>query len=389
MQRTPQPLHVLHIVEATLTGTRRHVTDLVLQATPAVQPTLIFSRVRADREFTNSLAAIQARGIPLVEVPMYRVFKPFQNFRAGLQICAHIARTRPHIVHTHGAIAGIIGRWAAHRARVPVIVHTPNAWPFLATGEWLLRSLYRGLERWTARWSDAIICVSDHERRLGLTYRIAPPERLILIPNGTDLTAIHGDRTAARTLLGLPSDALVFGSVTRFAPQKDPLGLISALQPLTARFPRFHLVMVGEGPLLAAATKFVTRHHVERQIHLTGFRTDATALLFGFDAFLLSSRYEGLAYGVLEAMAAGLPIITTAGGNEQAVRHGVNGLVVPVDDQVALQTAVTTLLQDHHLRQSFGQQSRVRVQQFTVDGMVGKTEALYRRLVEEKGLLLE
>ena len=245
------------------------------------------------------------------------------------------------------------------------------------------------LERWAAQSSDAIICVSDHERQLGLSYRIAPPEKLTLIPNGADLSAVHGDRTTARTLLGLPSDALVFGSVTRFAHQKDPLGLIAALIPIAARFPHFHLVMVGEGPLLAAAGELVARHRAEGQIHLTGFRTDATALLFGFDAFLLSSRYEGLAYGVLEAMAAGLPIITTAGGNEQAVQQGVNGLVVPVDDQTALQTAVTTLLQDHHRRRSFGQQSRVRVQQFTVGGMVEKTEALYRRLVEKKGLLLE
>ena len=389
MPPAPRPLHVLHIVEATLTGTRRHVTDLVLHATPAVLPALAFSNTRVDREFTNSLAAFKARGIALVEVPMYRVFKPLQNFRAGLRLRAHISRTRPQIVHTHGAIAGIIGRWAAARARVPVIVHTPNAWPFLATGEWLLRSLYRGLERWAAQSSDAIICVSDHERQLGLSYRIAPPEKLTLIPNGADLSAVHGDRTTARTLLGLPSDALVFGSVTRFAHQKDPLGLIAALIPIAARFPHFHLVMVGEGPLLAAAGELVARHRAEGQIHLTGFRTDATALLFGFDAFLLSSRYEGLAYGVLEAMAAGLPIITTAGGNEQAVQQGVNGLVVPVDDRTALQTAVTTLLQDHHRRRSFGQQSRVRVQQFTVGGMVEKTEALYRRLVEKKGLLLE
>ncbi|TSC76081.1 MAG: hypothetical protein G01um101431_1099 [Parcubacteria group bacterium Gr01-1014_31] len=95
-------------MEATLTGTRRHVTDLVLHATPAVLPALAFSNTRADREFTNSLAAFKARGIPLVEVPMYRVFKPLQNFRAGLRLRAHISRTRPQIVHTHGAIAGII-----------------------------------------------------------------------------------------------------------------------------------------------------------------------------------------------------------------------------------------------------------------------------------------
>ncbi len=378
-----RPIRILHIVEATLTGVGQHVVDLLRCTDRTRFPAgLCYSLQRSDQRFRDAIAELQRAGIPFYEIPMYRWQNPSGNWRAVQRISRIIREQRYDLVHAHSAIGGMIGRLAAHRSQTPA-VYTPNGWPFLSTGDRVLAGAYRMLEQLASRWCDGIICVSRHERELGIKHRIAPAEKFTIIPNGIDLTRIRGDRTAARQTLGLPLDAVVLGTLTRFAFQKDPIGIIRALAPVLKHNERSVLVMVGEGPLLAAAKAAARQQGIDRRVRFTGFRPDAAALLFAFDIFLLPSRYEGLSYAMLEAMAAGLPIVTTAGGGEEAVTHNDNGLIVPVGDQNALRAAAERLLFDAELRRRMGERSRTRVREFSLDQQLQRTQAVYDTIVRQ------
>ncbi len=383
MQRTK----IFHLVEATQVGVRQHVVTLLSRLNPdRYELTLGYSPRRADALFWEALPKLKARGVKTVELDMVREINPLRDFLALRKLLSEFHRNRYDIVQTHSAKAGFLGRLAARRAGVPVVIHRPAAWSFLATRSPVLRHTYVQLERHAARWTDAIICVSRQERELGLKNRIAPVEKFTVIPNGIDVAGVTGDRARARRALGLPPDAIVLGTITRLTYQKDPLGLIAALAPLLRQQSNLTLVFVGSGPLERTAKSAAAHAGIARQVIFLGFRPDATQLLFGFDVFLLPSRYEGLSYAMLEAMAAGLPIITTAGGNQDAVTDGANGFIVPVGNHAGLRTVAARLANDATLRRQMGDRARQRVNDFTVERQVEQTAALYDRLLKAKGL---
>lgn len=383
------PLNVLHVLEATLGGTRQHVADLLLSADRQnVRPMLAYARYRADGGFPDVLRQCRAGGIACFEVPMRRTIPKAENLRAVKTIAGLIRRQQVAILHAHSGVGGLIGRLAARFARPRVVVYTPNAWPFLAPRQRFAGWIYQQTERRLAQRTDAIICVSTDEQRLALAARIAPAEKLALIPNGVDLAQARLARAEARALLRLPPEAIVIGSVTRFSRQKDPLAMIGALAPVLQDFSDVHLCLIGDHPAQVERHADAEHHALDRRVHWVGFRQNSASLLAAFDLFLLPSRYEGLSYAVLEAMAAGLPIVTTVGGNADAVRNGENGFLVPVGDASALQSAVATLLSDPALRNRFGARGLELAEQFSVQRMVRATVALYHSLAKQKGLML-
>jgi len=376
---------IFHLVEATQVGVRQHVVTLLSLLNPdRYELTLGYSARRADALFWEALPKLRARGVKTVEIDMVREINPLRDFRALRKLLSEFHRNRYDIVQTHSAKAGFLGRLAARRAGVPVVIHRPAAWSFLSARSTLHRIFFVQLERIAARWCDRIVCVSRHERDLGVQYRIAPAEKFTVIPNGIDATTVTGNRRQARDTLNLPQNACVAGTITRFAFQKDPLGLLEALEPLLEKNPELFLVFIGDGPLRPAAERRAAARKFSHRVRFTGFRTDATALLYAFDVFLLPSRYEGLSYALLEAMAAELPIVTTRGGNEEAVRHGIEGLVVPHGARAELTGAVRQMIEQPQLRRQLGQNARIRVQEFNLPRQVAQTEALYDNVVREK-----
>ncbi len=301
-------MRILLVIEPSGGGSGRHVVDLaqgLIDNGHAVS--LIYSPTRAEPRFEAEAAALPLRH--LEPLPLRRAVGPW-DIGALIALRRLIARLGPFdIVHGHSAKAGALTRLAAPASAARV--YTPHALPTLnpiTVGA----TSYGLIETWLARLAcEAVIAVSDeeaaHARRRGF-----PIERLHTIPNG--LTACKtADRRAARRIMRLPDTAWIVGFVGRLSSQKDPVRFAQALRLAHARDPRIIGVMIGEGELCDA-----THAAGGPSIRLLG-ALDARPLMAGFDLFAMTSRYEGFSYAMVEAAAAGLPILTTEVGGVSAL----------------------------------------------------------------------
>ena len=332
---------------------------------------------------------VRARGIPLtIEPALVRQINPLKDSLALVRLTRFIERGRYTIVHTHSSKAGILGRWAAHLAGVPIIVHTVHGWGHHERQHPLVRRFYILLERATQRFTAKLIVVSPRDAEKGLSDGIGTPEKYVTIRSGIELARFRQPsrpREAVRAELGIPQDAPVVGTVTRLSAQKAPLDFIAAAAHVAARRPDVHFVVVGDGLLRAGVEARVAALELTGRVHLTGLRRDVPDLMHSFDVFALTSLWEGLPRVLPQAMAADLPIVATAvDGNAEAVTDGVNGFLTPPGDPEAMAAALLHLLDDPALARRMGKAGQVRAEEFGARKMVRDVAALYEELVGEK-----
>ncbi|MGD2107895.1 MAG: glycosyltransferase [Phycisphaerae bacterium] len=213
-----------------------------------------------------------------------------------------------------------------------------------------------------------------------------PQRRIHLVPNGVDLARFtrHDPADAARTRqnLGLSPDSFVIGTVGSLTPVKRQDLLIDAFAAATRELPRAHLLLVGDGPLRAKLDEHARKAGVPERVRFTGWRDDVPALLNGMDAFVCCSASEGMSNSVLEALAAGLPIIATdVGDNPVLVRDNRAGRIVPPNDPAALANALRDLGSSPELRRQYARAARTRAADFRFDRTVAAYENYYESLL--------
>ncbi len=331
-------------------------------------------------------------GVPLVvESSLVREVRPARDLVALWRLGRFIRHGRYDIVHTNSSKAGILGRWAAWLAGVPVIVHTVHGWGHHDRQPPPVRAFYVTLERLTLFITDRLIAVSPRNVEKGLRDGIGREKDYVVIRSGIELDRFGHpsvSRSEVRALLGIPANARVVGSVTRLSPQKAPLDMVRAMSMVAHELPEARFVIVGDGPLRGQVELLAADLGLSSKLVLTGLRRDVPELMAAFDIFVLSSLWEGLPRVLPQAMASGLPIVATAvDGNAEAVCDGVNGLLVPPGDPTAMARAVVSLLRDPERAAQMGAAGRSRVAEFGARLMVERVAALYEELLAEKGLL--
>lgn len=376
-------MRVLHILEATGGGAARHVIDLCEGlARRGLDIHLAYSPLRMDRIMREGLPRLKAAGVRLLAVPMRRA-PHTSDLRAIAAIIRHLREAGPfHLVHGHsskgGGIARLLDSAGLKEYRV---VYTPHAFITLNPRlSWIEKLIYGGIERLLAVRTDALIVGSTLEAREAL--RLGYPESKVhLIYNGLPLDPVsYKGREDIRKELGLKPQELAVGFVGRFSQQKAPQVLLEAFAKVAPLFPEAKLVMVGDGSLKAALMERARDLGVEELVLWPGF-LDGRAAMQAFDVFALPSLYESFGYVVVEAMAAGLPVVTTPVGiSEEVIHHGKNGFIVPVGSVESLAKALSQLMKDESLREAFGRRSLERVRQFSVEKMVEATFRVYLSL---------
>jgi glycosyltransferase involved in cell wall biosynthesis len=293
-----------------------------------------------------------------------------------LELVVLMRRLRPDVVHANSSKAGVLGRIAAALAGVPIRIFTVHGWAFKAYAG-LASALYRWVDRGVQPLTTMTVCVAERERTAGLAARTCHPDLTVVIPNAVDLEAVPRAR-----LDGDPPQVVTVG---RLAAPKDPLTLVHALARIDAT--PFRALVVGDGPDRASVEAEVRALGLQAVVELAGIRGDVAGLLASGDVFVLSSRSEGAPMSILEAMAAGLPVVATdVGGVGELVAHGVTGLLAPPGDPDALAAALERLLADPALRRTLGAAGRERARErFDLRAARQAHVALYTRELERCG----
>ena len=378
---SPPRAVVLHVItRLELGGAQRNTLYTVGHLDPAqFRPALAWGPGdRLDAE-------IRARtGVELRPVrQLVRRVRPVTDLRAVAALRRVIRELRPSIVHTHSSKAGIVGRLAARLERVPVVIHSVHGFGFTPLQPAPVRALYVAVERIAARWTDHFIAVSRANAEQGVGLGIFAPERVSVIRSGIALRRFRdpaGDG-GWRARLGLAPGACLVTQVGNFKAQKAPLDFVRIAAEVVRTLPATRFLMVGDGPLRVEAEALAARLGVDAAVTFAGWVDDVPAVLAATDVAVLTSRHEGLPRAVVEALAAGVPVVATAvDGTVEVVRDGENGFLASAGDVAALAGRVAELIADPELRSRLGSSPR-DLDEFDIDTMVRRQEDLYRCLL--------
>ena len=347
----------------------------------------------ADVLTTDSVFASHLRqnNIGVVDINvLWRPINPIKDLIGLLKLFKYLKKNSYDVVHTHTSKGGFIGRIAARLANVPVIIHTVHGFAFHDHSSFIELNLYINLERFASRFCDRIVTVSRYHEQVAIDRRIAPKSKIIAIPNGVDERRIFPDvqRTVFRQRLGISNEIIILAT-GRLSEQKGYYYLVQAMSDVIRQSEKPVMCLIaGDGELREELEIQIKQLGLEEHIRLLGFRTDVNNLLEASDIVVIPSLWEGLSIALLEAMAAGKPIISTAiPSNLEVVNGRECALLVPCKDSNALSKEILMLIEDKDKQQTLGQKAReVFASEYSESTMLDRYIQTYLEVIEQKGL---
>ena len=343
-----------------------------------------------DREkqiIQEGVEEIKANGVKVIPLPaMVRSIRPLKDFKALLSMVWLIFKENPDIVHTHSSKAGILGRLAAKIAGVPYIVHTPHGHVFYGHFGILASNIFLWVERIFSKFTDRMVALTNGEKNDYVKLSVCPPEKLFKIHSGVDLKQFmqpNGNRVEKRRALGLDQNGTVIGFVGWLLPIKGPAYLLRAMEHIWPDHPAASLVMVGKGELDVDLRAQALKMNANGKVKFLGWREDVHEIMPVFDLLVLPSLNEGMGRVLVEAMAAGKPVVASeVGGIPDLVKHGETGYLVRPADEKALANGIKKLLNDPERAKQMGQRGKEYCRQFSLEAMIEKLDNLYSELTE-------
>lgn len=391
-----EPIRILRVIaRLNVGGPALHVTYLTQGLEERGYTTTLVAGAVGEGEGSME-HVVRAAGIEPVFVPqLQRELSPLRDTTTVLKLRRLIEQERPHIVHTHTAKAGAVGRaaaLAAGRHRPAVVVHTFHGHVLRGYFTPSQAAFFRTLECGLAKVSDALVAVSPEVRDDLVQLGVADASKISVIRLGLDLAARvsvpPGTRELVRAQLAVPADdTVVFGWFGRMTEIKRVEDLLQAFALVRAAGVDALLALVGDGPLRPQLELLAAELGVAERCRFVGYKDDVGSFYAGCDAVVLTSANEGTPVSLIEALAAGLPVVSTAvGGVPDVVRDGVNGTLVGAGDIAAIGAALIQLADDRALRDRLGAAARSDVmERYAVPRLVDDVDRLYRTLLAAKG----
>jgi glycosyltransferase involved in cell wall biosynthesis len=325
-------------------------------------------------------------GIKVIALPtMVRSIRPIKDFKALLALMWLIFKEKPDIVHTHSSKAGILGRVAAKISFVPNIIHTPHGHVFYGHFGVFASKVFLWVEKLFSRFTDRMVALTDGEKNDYENLSVCPAEKLLKIHSGVDVKQFkqsNGNMVEKRRSLGLDQNGNVVGFVGWLLPIKGPEYLLKAMEYVWQEYPETALVFVGKGDLDVDLRTQALRVSANGRVKFLGWREDIDEIMPVFDMLVLPSLNEGMGRVLVEAMAAGKPVVASrVGGIPDLVRDGETGYLVPPADEKALADGIKKLLDDPGKAWEMGQHGKKRCQQFSLEAMIEKLDDLYSGLI--------
>lgn len=321
-----------------------------------------------------------------------------RDLQACRQLTEFIRKQGYQIVHTHCAKAGVVGRIAARRAGVPLVVHTCHAF-----GNQVARNrsgsvfhrlatatkgrAFTALEQYAGKLSDKIITVCDQNKQQAIDQKLGTPEQVVTVYSGIDLDRfdVHADRTEICDRFDLDPTKPLVALIGRLAEQKAPLDFVAAAKRVLQKRSDAQFLIAGDGPL---ADQVIAAIRDEPRIKCIGFYAHVPELMSVLDVLAVSSLWEGLGRSVTEAMIMGVPVAATAvDGVPELVRHEQTGLLSKPRDPESLADNILRLINRPGESQQMARRAKRRVvPAFGADRMIEKIDSLYWSMLQEKGL---
>jgi glycosyltransferase involved in cell wall biosynthesis len=341
----------------------------------------------------GGLLTEEARRLPGVQTVILpalgRRIHAISDLWAFVQLVLLLRRLRPEIVHTHSSKAGILGRWAAWCARVPVILHTIHGFGITPAQPLWIQRLFVVLERISGWITTHWIAVADVDARKGRQWGLFDQNVSVIRP-GIDPGPFRRTidpiaRQKLREEFGLGSGEFLIGTVACLKPQKAPEDVIAVAALVCSRMPGARFVIIGDGVLRPRIEALIERQGLRERVRLAGWRRDIPRAMGCFNLLLLTSHWEGLPRVMLEAASAGLPIVATrVGGVEEAVIRPECVRLYDAGDIAGLAAGVETLLLSGVTLTSAPAGLYALPIEFRIEEMVKQYQSLYDRLLSQQ-----
>ncbi|HVS09413.1 MAG TPA: glycosyltransferase [Planctomycetota bacterium] len=356
-------LSVVHVMECTIGGARRHLVDCARSLRAAGVEVAVVAAAERQRDFRGDLEALAREGVAVHELAMVRQVSPRRDRAQLRELERLLARLRPDVVHTHSSKAGVLGRLASLSSGIGVRVHTPHTFAFLFRSMFspLARGLYREVERALAGSTERFVAVSAGEAATLRASGIVDPARIRVVANGIDPAPWLAARPIARAELGVepgPPLCAVVGLLN--AAKGQDLALEALARPGNEEL---RLLLVGHGEERERLEALARRLGLERRVRFLGWRTDVPAIVAACDFLVLPSRWEGMPYAVLEALAAGRPVVASdVDGARELVGDSRCGRIVGQESVEELAEAMAEMAAlSRGAREALGAEGRRRV----------------------------
>ena len=360
---------------------------------------LVLKLAAAQRERGREVAVISGRTVdPVADCQEYhrqtgikiefidclqREINPWLDLQALWRLFRLLRQRRPEIVHLHTAKAGFVGRLAARAAGLKGVVYTTHGHIFHGYFNRLKTAIFIRMEQLAAACGGLITTLSEMEKQDFVCRRIAPAAQIIPVPNGLDLAPFSAaQRGNVRREIGLDDETPVVAWVGRFEPVKGPEIFLQVCRQLHRQYgSRLKALMAGDGALNE-------KIHQERELLglndfllLPGFRQDIVFLFTDLDLLVVTSINEGFGMVILEAMAAGKPVVAhDVGGIAELVVDGETGFLVPAGDVDAICSRLDQLLNDRELYEAMSQAARRQATAYSLSAMADRFEAIYQQV---------
>lgn len=355
---------------------------------------------------------------------LVRNINPARDIAAIFEIRKIIRAERPDIVHLNSTKAGFLGSLAARLAGFGNVIFTAHGFSFLEPASGFLKFFYLWAEKIARPFRKIIITVSEADRKAAIKYKLGRPENIIAIHNGIRSNSPpheegSGEVPSAKTTM-TPSwspphegEKIVIGAIANLYPTKGIKYLIEAAKIVVTKFPIAKFVIIGEGSERNNLESRIKDLSLEKNFRLLGAVSNTLEYLSQFHIFILPSVKEGFPYSILEAMAAGLPIVSTAvGGIPEMINRPLsfrhpgapqsgaigsrdsigppglqndtknNGMLVPPKDPRALAQAIVYLLENPEVAKTLGRNAQEKVKTFSLEKMLRETNAVYQELLD-------
>lgn len=325
--------------------------------------------VHCAANFNDATIALDKLNIIRHHIDIQRSPFSLVNIKAGYQLMKLMKKGNFDLVHCHAPMGGLLGRICAMLTKTKPVLYTAHGFHFYQGAPTINNLVYKGIERFAASCTDGLLTMNEEDYNAAKRFRLRKEGRVYYIPGvGVDTVAINEvkvERSLKRKEINVPEDAFLMLSIGELIERKNHKQAIKVLAELKKEgYDQIYYAICGRGALIDELRELCDRSGVADRVIFLGYRTDITEILKVSDLFVFTSFQEGLPKSVMEAMAAGLPIVATKiRGNIDLIDNGKNGFLVECNDLKGTEEAIKKIYLDKEAQMAFSKNSLNKIKE--------------------------